>query len=266
MSSRPHQTRYLHRFVLSYITIEKRCRLRPISAGNSTGFCPSPCACACSRPRPKRSCRSASSRSCWARASPTSRATSRRCASSGCSPSASRARACWCSWPSARSRIRSSPTRSPRVARCVRSEGTLERIAQLIKQRDAAVQRVLRARARRRGRRRDDAPTEELAAYLMAIAPLIPRRALAVDAGTGEGRLLDVLAPRLRPRDRHRPRVGSARARAPARPAPGLHECRGGARRPALRSACTSWSSATGSPTRCSRRACCTTRRVRPRP
>ena len=115
------------------------------------------------------------------------------------------------------------------------NEGTLERIAQLIKQRDTAVSEFF-ARAPRPRPRPLDAPSEELAAYLMAIAPLIPRHALAVDAGTGEGRLLDVLAPRLRPCDRDRPRVGSARARTPARQAAGLHECRGGARRPALRS------------------------------
>jgi ArsR family transcriptional regulator len=36
---------------------------------------------------------------------------------------------------------------------------------------------------------------DELGAYLMAIAPLLPRRRLAVDVGTGEGRLLDVLCP-----------------------------------------------------------------------
>ena len=35
----------------------------------------------------------------------------------------------------------------------------------------------------------------ELPAYLTALAPLIPRRKLAVDAGTGAGVVLDVLAP-----------------------------------------------------------------------
>lgn len=38
-------------------------------------------------------------------------------------------------------------------------------------------------------------PPPELAAYLMALAPLIPQRSLAVDVGTGDGRLLEVLAP-----------------------------------------------------------------------
>jgi DNA-binding transcriptional ArsR family regulator len=35
----------------------------------------------------------------------------------------------------------------------------------------------------------------ELGAYLSALAPLLPRRALAVDAGTGDGGFLEVLAP-----------------------------------------------------------------------
>lgn len=38
-------------------------------------------------------------------------------------------------------------------------------------------------------------PPPELAAYLLALAPLIERRALAVDVGTGDGRLLEILAP-----------------------------------------------------------------------
>ena len=38
-------------------------------------------------------------------------------------------------------------------------------------------------------------PPSELASYLAALAPLFPHRRLAVDAGTGDGALLEVLAP-----------------------------------------------------------------------
>jgi ArsR family transcriptional regulator len=99
------------------------------------------------------------------------------------------------------------------------SEGTLERIAQLIKERDAAVSEFF-ARAPHAEPASDDAPSDELAAYLMAVAPLIPRRALAVDAGTGEGRLLDVLAPvfdRVIAIDRESAQLERARRRAKLR-------------------------------------------------
>jgi ArsR family transcriptional regulator len=99
------------------------------------------------------------------------------------------------------------------------SEGTLERIAQLIKQRDTAVSEFF-ARAPEAEAMSGDGPSEELAAYLMAIAPLIPRHALAVDAGTGEGRLLDVLAPvfdRVIAIDRESAQLERARQRAKQR-------------------------------------------------
>lgn len=72
------------------------------------------------------------------------------------------------------------------------SEGTLERIALLIKRRDAPAREFFA-----RVPREPSQPShpEELAAYLMAIAPLIERHELAVDVGMGEGRLLEVLAP-----------------------------------------------------------------------
>ena len=73
-------------------------------------------------------------------------------------------------------------------------DGTLERIAQLIKLREEAAREFF-ARAPDAATSERTALPEELSAYLMAIAPLIPRRKLAVDAGTGEGRLLEVLAP-----------------------------------------------------------------------
>lgn len=75
-------------------------------------------------------------------------------------------------------------------------DGTLDRIALLIKQRDAMGQEFFAQDAQSaRGEELRPGVPEELAAYLMAIAPLMPQRQLAVDVGSGEGRLLEVLAP-----------------------------------------------------------------------
>jgi DNA-binding transcriptional ArsR family regulator len=71
-------------------------------------------------------------------------------------------------------------------------DGVLDRIGLLIKRRDAPAREFF---ARHVGSGDEPAQPDELAAYMMAVAPLIDRRALAVDVGTGEGRLLDVLAP-----------------------------------------------------------------------
>jgi len=71
------------------------------------------------------------------------------------------------------------------------SDGSLERIAPLIGRRDAAAREFFA-----RGHDEDSRDgSGELGAYLRAVAPLLPRRHLAVDVGTGEGRLLEVLAP-----------------------------------------------------------------------
>jgi DNA-binding transcriptional ArsR family regulator/ubiquinone/menaquinone biosynthesis C-methylase UbiE len=75
-----------------------------------------------------------------------------------------------------------------------KKDGTLERIAPLIKLRDAAAREFFARTPDAEAAQRTALP-EEFAAYLMAVAPLIERRALAVDAGTGEGRLLEVIAP-----------------------------------------------------------------------
>lgn len=75
-------------------------------------------------------------------------------------------------------------------------DGSLGRVAQIVRARDQAA-RELFARGGRSGEGElaaDELPPE-LPAYLAALAPLVPERALAVDAGTGDGRLLDVLAP-----------------------------------------------------------------------
>ena len=72
-----------------------------------------------------------------------------------------------------------------------------------------------RASSRRRRRRRGDA-APELGAYLCALAPLLGRTELAIDAGTGDGGLLEVLAPvygRVVAVDRSEAQLALARAR-----------------------------------------------------
>ena len=73
-------------------------------------------------------------------------------------------------------------------------DGAFERIAQLVKRRDAAAREFFARTSERDGEQLASRP-DELGAYLKVVAPLLPRRHLAVDVGTGEGRLLEVLAP-----------------------------------------------------------------------
>jgi DNA-binding transcriptional ArsR family regulator/predicted O-methyltransferase YrrM len=70
-------------------------------------------------------------------------------------------------------------------------EGVLSRIPEVVRGREAAAHEFFA----RPPKVRADAPPAEIGAYLAAIAPLLPSRSLAVDAGTGDGRLLEVLAP-----------------------------------------------------------------------
>ncbi len=74
---------------------------------------------------------------------------------------------------------------------CV-EDGSLARVPQVLRARDEAARELF---ARLEEPLAADALPSELPAYLAALAPLLPHRALAVDAGTGDGRLLDVLAP-----------------------------------------------------------------------
>lgn len=85
------------------------------------------------------------------------------------------------------------------------ADGSLARIADVLRERDL-VAREFFARsseapagssdAEREERRRDGMDNgEATAAYVAALARLLPWRRLAVDAGTGNGALLDVLAP-----------------------------------------------------------------------
>jgi len=71
------------------------------------------------------------------------------------------------------------------------ADGTLDRIGEVIAGRDAATREFFA----RGGRPLRPGPPLELGAYLAAIAPLLPRRKLAVDVGTGDGALLEVLSP-----------------------------------------------------------------------
>ncbi len=99
---------------------------------------------------------------------------------------------------------------------CV-ADGSLARVQEVVRARDAATREYF-AKARRDG---DVArPPSELGAYLTALSLLLPRRELAVDAGTGEGGLLDVLAPAFRhviALDRSEAQLERARERAALR-------------------------------------------------
>jgi ArsR family transcriptional regulator len=95
-------------------------------------------------------------------------------------------------------------------------DGSLARIAEVLRAREAAAHEFFA----RPGRTKVDGVAAEFGAYLAALAPLLPRRALAIDAGTGEGRLLDVLAPvyeRVLAVDRSEAQLARARERVQAR-------------------------------------------------
>lgn len=71
------------------------------------------------------------------------------------------------------------------------ADGTMERIGFVIAARDAATREFFA----RGGKPLRAGPPFEMGSYLAAIAPLLPHRALAVDVGTGDGSLLEVLSP-----------------------------------------------------------------------
>jgi len=71
------------------------------------------------------------------------------------------------------------------------ADGTLARVDEVVSRRDSETREFFA----RGGRPAPSGPPSELAAYLALVAPLLPRRALAVDVGTGDGSLLEVLAP-----------------------------------------------------------------------
>jgi ArsR family transcriptional regulator len=75
--------------------------------------------------------------------------------------------------------------------RACEADGTLARIPDVLGARDE----VTREFFARGGKPLRPGPPPEAAAYLAALAPLLPHRRLAIDAGTGDGALLEVLAP-----------------------------------------------------------------------
>jgi ArsR family transcriptional regulator len=77
------------------------------------------------------------------------------------------------------------------LASC-RADGTLARVDDVVRARDAATREFF---ARTDEKRIQVGPPPEAAAYLAAFAALVPHRRLAIDAGTGDGALLEVLAP-----------------------------------------------------------------------
>ena len=95
-------------------------------------------------------------------------------------------------------------------------DGSLARVAEVLRAREAAAHEFFA----RPGKARVEGTPSELGAYLAALAPLLSSRALALDAGTGDGRLLDVLAPvydRVVAVDRSGTQLARARERVAAR-------------------------------------------------
>ena len=70
-------------------------------------------------------------------------------------------------------------------------DGTLARVAALVTARDETTREFFA----RGGRPLQEGPPPEIPSYLAALAPLVERRRLAIDAGTGDGALLEALAP-----------------------------------------------------------------------
>jgi ArsR family transcriptional regulator len=97
------------------------------------------------------------------------------------------------------------------------ADGSLGRIAEVVRNRDQRTREFFAAPAH------GDEPlglAPELPAYLAALGALLEHRELAVDAGTGDGALLDVLAPAFRKVvafDRSEAQLARARRRVQAR-------------------------------------------------
>ena len=70
-------------------------------------------------------------------------------------------------------------------------DGSLARIARVLRAREAAAHEFFS----RAERSKVDSVPSEIGAYLAVLGQLLARRELALDAGTGDGRLLELLAP-----------------------------------------------------------------------
>ena len=93
------------------------------------------------------------------------------------------------------------------------ADGSLLRIAEVLRERDQVAREFFEDSA---GAGEAPEAIDATAAYVAALARLLPARALAVDAGTGDGALLDVLAPsfeRVIAVDRSAAQLDRARAR-----------------------------------------------------
>jgi len=73
-------------------------------------------------------------------------------------------------------------------------DGSLGRVASVVRARDRGTREFF-ARARAHNSFSASALSTEWSAYVFALASLLPRNALAIDAGTGDGAALDALAP-----------------------------------------------------------------------
>jgi ArsR family transcriptional regulator len=117
------------------------------------------------------------------------------------------------------------------------ADGSLAKVAIVVRAREEAAREFF---ARPSKQAAPAAPPSELGAYLAAFAPLLPSRALAVDAGTGDGGLLDVLAPiyeRVVAIDRSDAQLERARERASARGFANVHFVHGDLDAPAIKRA-----------------------------
>lgn len=99
-------------------------------------------------------------------------------------------------------RIAEGATADPVVADALASgralcegDGSLGRVDAIVRERDRANEEFFARPKPDEAPPSDDLHGEAQGAYIAALAHLLPSRALAVDAGTGDGALIDVLAP-----------------------------------------------------------------------
>jgi DNA-binding transcriptional ArsR family regulator len=116
------------------------------------------------------------------------------------------------------------------------SDGSLKRLGDVIRARDAIARDYFDGEGPAQRE-----PESALGAYLAALSPLVPHRSLAVDAGTGDGSLLEVLSPvfeRVIAIDRSEAQLAMARARIKHRGLPNVTLLRGELDAPEVLRAC----------------------------